>query len=67
MNFDTLQTFLFGLTDKAAVLKKNSLQPNVATLARFARYGREHAEWVVKQALDIGLMGILFPFTDSTT
>ena len=61
MNFDTLQTFLFGLTDKAAVLKKNSLQPNVATLARFAPYGREQAQWVVKQALDIGLMGILFP------
>ncbi len=61
MNFDTLQGFLFGLTDKAAILKKNSLQPNVATLARFAPYGREQAEWVVKQALDIGLMGILFP------
>ena len=38
MNFDTLQGFLFGLTDKAAILKKNSLQPNVATLARFAPY-----------------------------
>lgn len=61
MDFAALQTFLFGLTDKAAVLRKNSLQPNVATLARFAPYGREDAAWVVKQALDIGLTGILFP------
>ena len=30
-------------------------------MARFAPYGGERVGWVVKQALDVGLMGILFP------
>ena len=61
MNFDALQTFLLGMIDKASVLEKGSVQPKVTPLARFAPYGREQVQWVVKQALDLGLMGIIFP------
>ena len=61
MNFDALQTFLLGMIDKAAVLENGSVQPKVTPLARFAPYGREQVQWAVKQALDLGLMGVIFP------
>ena len=61
MDFAALQTFLLGMIDKAAVLETGSVRPGVTPLARFAPYGREQTQWAVKQALDIGLMGIIFP------
>jgi hypothetical protein len=60
MNFETLQLFLLGMVDKAEAVRKGSPQPNVAPLARFAPYAREGSEWVIKQGLDQGLMGIIF-------
>src|SRR5229473_2072527 len=60
MDFDGLHRFTVGMIDKAAILKKGNAQPNVAIFARFAPYGREQAQWFVKQALDIGLMGVIF-------
>lgn len=59
LNIDGLHMFHIGMTDKAAVLKKGNLQPNVALFARFPPEADESA-WVVKQALDIGLMGVIF-------
>ena len=61
MDFAALQTFLLGMTDKAAVHESGSLRQRVTPLARFAPYGREQTQWAVKQALDLGLMGIIFP------
>jgi 4-hydroxy-2-oxoheptanedioate aldolase len=60
MDFDGLHRFTVGMIDKAAILKKGNAQPSVAIFARFAPYGREQAQWFVKQALDIGLMGVIF-------
>src|SRR5207245_2491818 len=40
-------------------------QASVAIFARFAPYGREQAQWVVKQALDTGLMGVIFNGIDN--
>jgi 4-hydroxy-2-oxoheptanedioate aldolase len=65
MDFAGLQQFTVGMIDKAAILKKGNVQPNVAIFARFAPYGREQAQWVVKQALDIGLMGVIFNGIDN--
>ena len=61
MSFGLLQTFLLGMIDKAAVLETGRLQQSVTPLARLAPYGREQIQWVVKQALDVGLFGIIFP------
>ena len=61
MDLGALQTFLLGMLDKAAVLETGSLRQKVTPLARFAPYGREQTQWVVKQALDIGLLGLIFP------
>src|SRR5712671_294044 len=65
MDFSGLHQFTVGMIDKAAILKKGNAQPNVAIFARFAPYGREQAQWVVKQALDIGLMGVIFNGIDN--
>src|SRR5580693_3729916 len=65
MDFEGLHRFSVGMIDKAAILKKGNAQPSVAIFARFAPYGREQAQWVVKQALDIGLMGVIFNGIDN--
>jgi 4-hydroxy-2-oxoheptanedioate aldolase len=67
LNLDGLSFCIAAMVDKAAVLNKNSPQPNVALFARFPPYGRdfESNDWIVKQALDMGLMGIIFNGVDN--
>ena len=60
MNFETLRMFLVGMIDRAEAARKGNTQPKVTPLARFAPYAREGNEWVIKQALDQGLMGVIF-------
>jgi 4-hydroxy-2-oxoheptanedioate aldolase len=64
LDFPGLARFLLGLSDKAAILAKGNLQPNVALFARFPPEADE-SQWVVKQALDIGLMGVIFNGVES--
>jgi 4-hydroxy-2-oxoheptanedioate aldolase len=64
LDFPALQKFLVGMTDRAAILKKGNLQPNVALFARFPPEANE-SQWVVKQALDIGLHGVIFNGVDT--
>ena len=61
MDFTALHAFLLGMTDKQAIAESGSLRQRVTPLVRIAPYGREASAWAVKQALDIGLMGIIFP------
>ena len=61
MDFTALHTFLLGMIDKQAIAESGSLRQVVTPLVRIAPYGREASAWAVKQALDIGLMGIIFP------
>jgi 4-hydroxy-2-oxoheptanedioate aldolase len=67
LNLDGLATCVAAMVDKAAALKKGNPQPNVALFARFPPYGRdiESNDWIVKQALDMGLMGIIFNGIDN--
>ncbi len=64
LDFPGLSTFLIGMIDKAAIIKKGNLQPNVALFARFPPEA-DQSQWVVKQALDIGLMGVIFNGVDT--
>ena len=64
LDFPALQIFLMGMTDKAAVIQKGNLQPNVALFARFPPEA-DQSQWVVKQALDIGLHGVIFNGVDT--
>ena len=61
MDFTALHGFLLGMIDKQAIAESGSLRQRVTPLVRIAPYGREASAWAVKQALDIGLMGIIFP------
>ena len=61
MDFAALHAFLLGMIDKQAIAEAGSPRQRVSPLVRIAPYGRESSEWAVKQALDIGLMGIIFP------
>jgi 4-hydroxy-2-oxoheptanedioate aldolase len=67
LNLDGLAYCVAGMVDKAAALKKGNAQPKVALFARFPPYGRdlESNDWIVKQALDMGLMGIIFNGVDN--
>jgi len=67
LNLDGLAYCIAAMVDKAAVLKKGNAQPNVALFARFPPYGRDLQanDWIVKQALDMGLMGIIFNGVDN--
>jgi len=67
LNLDGLAYCIAAMVDKAAALKKGNPQPKVALFARFPPYGRdlESNDWIVKQALDMGLMGIIFNGVDN--
>jgi 4-hydroxy-2-oxoheptanedioate aldolase len=62
LNLDGVAFCVAAMVDKAAALKKGNAQPKVALFARFPPYGRDldSNDWIVKQALDMGLMGIIF-------
>ena len=67
LNLDGLAFCVAATVDKGAALKKGNAQPKVALFARFPAYGRdlEGNDWIVKQALDMGLMGIIFNGVDN--
>ena len=65
LDFVALNQFAVGMVDKATALKKGNAQPNMALFARFPPYGREGAQWIAKQALDAGLMGVIFNGIDT--
>lgn len=60
-----LYQFHLAMTDRAMVLKKGNLQPNVALMARFPPEA-DQSQWVVKQALDMGLHGVIFNGVDTS-
>jgi 4-hydroxy-2-oxoheptanedioate aldolase len=64
LDFPGLSLFLLGMTDRAAIVRKGNLQPDVALFARFPPEA-DQSHWVVKQALDIGLMGVVFNGVDT--
>lgn len=59
LDLPALYQFHLAMADRAMVVKKGNLQPNVALMARFPPEADESG-WVVKQALDMGLHGIFY-------
>ena len=57
----TLQMFLLALADKADVLRKGNLQPEIVPIVRIPQYGFDRLSYVIKQVLDTGVFGILAP------
>lgn len=59
LNMEAINQFIAFSNDKAYVAQRGDTQPRVAVFARFPPYGGSDS-WIVKQALDIGLMGVIF-------
>ena len=60
-----LEGYLLGMVSRAEVLKKGSLQPGVVPFIRVPAAGREQLQFVIKQVLDLGPMGIVVPHVDT--
>ncbi len=58
---ESLELFLLSLTDKARILEKGNLQPDVIPLVRLPSYGSERLQYLMKQALDLGVFGVVAP------
>lgn len=58
---ERLRLFLLGMTDKRSILEKGNLQPDVVPFVRIPASGGEDVLTQVKQALDVGAFGIMFP------
>jgi 4-hydroxy-2-oxoheptanedioate aldolase len=65
VDLETLQAFLLGMTDKARMLEKGNAQMDVTPLVRIPMSGRENLQWMVKQVLDAGAFGIVFPYVET--
>jgi 4-hydroxy-2-oxoheptanedioate aldolase len=61
VDFERMQGFFLGLTDKAGVAKQGNVQQRVPPIVRIPTYGRDQNEFIAKQVLDMGAMGIMFP------
>lgn len=60
-----LEGYLLGMINKAEIVKKGHLQPSVTPFIRVPAAGREQLQFVIKQVLDLGPMGIVVPHVDT--
>src|SRR5688572_23337479 len=61
LDFERLEAFLLGTTNKAEIARQGNLQVRVPPIVRIPTYGRALNEAIVKQVLDMGAFGIMFP------
>ncbi|MEE4383025.1 MAG: aldolase/citrate lyase family protein [Pseudomonadales bacterium] len=62
---ETLRAFLLGMQDKQRMLEKGNAQMDVTPLVRIPMNGREQLQFLVKQVLDAGAFGVVFPFVET--
>ena len=60
-----LHAFLMAMTNKARIAEKGNVQMDVTPLVRIPTYGRENLPHLVKQVLDVGAFGVVFPFIET--
>ena len=65
LDIESLRLFLLGMTDKERILAKGNLQMDVTPLVRLPANGRDAATFLAQQALDVGVMGIMFPYINT--
>lgn len=56
-----LESYLFAMTNRQRILEKGNLQPDVVPLVRIPANGREQQQFQIKQALDLGVFGVVTP------
>ena len=62
---ERLREFLLGMTDKRTILDKGNLQPSVTPIVRIPATGGTEVITQVKQVLDVGVFGVMFPSVDN--
>jgi 4-hydroxy-2-oxoheptanedioate aldolase len=62
---ETLRTFLLGMVNVRRIAESGSPQMTVTPLVRIPMNGRENLEFIVKQVLDVGAFGVVFPFIET--
>jgi 4-hydroxy-2-oxoheptanedioate aldolase len=65
LDMETLQQFLLGMTDKQTIARQGHTQMRTTPIVRLPANGRNDPEWMVKQILDIGAFGIMFPYVET--
>jgi 2-keto-3-deoxy-L-rhamnonate aldolase RhmA len=60
-SFTTLRTSLQVLLNRKRIAEKGNLQPDVVPVVRIPPNARERNQWVIKQALDTGVYGLVLP------
>jgi 4-hydroxy-2-oxoheptanedioate aldolase len=64
-NPSDLRLSLQFMLDRKQIFESDSLAPAVAPFVRIPVNGRENNQWIVKQVLDIGVFGIVFPMINT--
>lgn len=59
-----LEGYLLGMVDKAQIAK-NGLQPRTVPIVRVPATGREQLQFILKQVLDLGPMGVVVPHVET--
>lgn len=65
LDLSGLRLSLQFMLDRRQILTSESLAPTVAPMVRLPVNGRENSQWMVKQVLDIGVYGIVFPMINT--
>jgi len=60
-SFNSLRTSLQFLLNRRRIAEKGKLQPDVVPMVRIPPNARERNQWVIKQALDTGVYGLVLP------
>ncbi len=64
-SMETLRSFLLGMVNPRRIAEKGNPQMDVTPLVRIPMNGRENLEFLVKQVLDVGAFGVVFPFIEN--
>ncbi len=59
-----LEGYLLGMLSKAEIVR-NGLQPRTVPFVRVPTAGREQMQFIIKQVLDLGPMGLVVPHVDT--
>jgi hypothetical protein len=61
LSFNNLRVSLQFLLNRKRIAEKGNLQPDVVPFVRIPPNSRERNQWIIKQALDTGVYGLVLP------
>jgi len=61
LDLNQMRLFLQALLDRSQILQRGDRLIRPTPLLRIPAYGREANHWMIKQALDLGVPGVIFP------